>query len=97
LHAQPHSQSEVPLHGGAGDRRGLARRGCRPAAAQQNGLVNVEASRVLNNNQVAVTVPINAAANVCGVSVTALASQVANGPVQCTSRGCQATTVSLPR
>jgi hypothetical protein len=69
-----------------------------PAAAQQNGLINVEVTRVLNNNQVAVTVPINAAANVCGVSVDLLAQQLQNGPVSCTSRGNQDnTTVSLPR
>ena len=42
-----------------------------PAAAQgnQNGLVNVSVTDVLNNNQVSVQVPIGVAANVCGVNV----------------------------
>ena len=44
-----------------------------PAAAQnqgqQNGLVNIAVVDVLNNNQVAVQVPIGVAANVCGVNV----------------------------
>ena len=46
-----------------------------PASAQpQVGLVNVDVDvrNVLNDNQVQVAVPINAAANICGVSVEAL-------------------------
>jgi hypothetical protein len=67
------------------------------ASAQQQGLVNVNVSKVLNHNNVAVTVPITAAANVCGVSVDVLTSQLANAPVSCTSRGGQQVTVSLPQ
>ena len=60
--------------------------GAAPAAsAQQSGLVNVDVHNVLNNNHVPVTVPINAAANICGVSVTALSQAIANGPVTCTA------------
>jgi hypothetical protein len=55
------------------------------ASAQQQGLVNVEVTNVLNNNTVQVAVPINAAANVCGVTVAVLAAQLQNGPVTCTA------------
>jgi hypothetical protein len=41
-----------------------------PASAQQTGLVNVDIHNVLNNNTV--TVPVNAAANICGVDVDVL-------------------------
>ncbi len=57
-----------------------------PAQAQPvaaGNLVNVQISNLLNDNEVAVTVPINAAANVCGVSVDVLTSQLANAPVTC--------------
>jgi hypothetical protein len=53
------------------------------ASAQQQGLVNVEISNVLNNNTFQVTVPINAAANVCGVTVAVLTQNLQNGPVTC--------------
>lgn len=53
------------------------------ASAQQSGLVNVDIHNVLNNNEVAVTIPINAAANICGVSVAVLAQDLASGPVTC--------------
>jgi hypothetical protein len=58
------------------------------ASAQQQGLVNVDidVQNVLNNNEVAVAaaVPIQAAANVCGISVTALSTQLGNaGFVNC--------------
>jgi len=66
-----------------------------PANAQQNGLVNID--RVLNNNNVAVTVPINVAANVCGVTVAVLAADLLEGPVNCDARGGQDVTVSLPQ
>lgn len=55
------------------------------ASAQQSGLVNVDVSNVLNNNNVQVTVPISAAANVCGVSVAALSQDLLGGPVSCTA------------
>jgi hypothetical protein len=64
-----------------------------PAGAQQNGLVNVDISNVLNNNNITVAIPINAAANVCGVSVDLLAQQLANGPVTCTAGANQTFTV----
>jgi hypothetical protein len=65
--------------------------GAGPALAQpQQGLVNV------NIEDVAVTVPINAAANICGVSVPVLSSQLALGPVNCDARGDQDVVVSTP-
>jgi hypothetical protein len=70
-----------------------------PAASAQpvvtGGLVNVTVTNLLNNNQVGVQIPITAAANVCGVDVVALASQVANGGATCTSRsGNQSLSIS---
>ena len=60
-----------------------------PAGAQnQTGLVNV------NIEDVAVTVPITAAANICGVNVVVLATELAQGPVNCTSRAGQDVTVT---
>jgi hypothetical protein len=47
-------------------------------------LVNVFVTNVLNNNTV--QVPISAAANICGVSVAALTTLLASGPVTCTAR-----------
>ena len=71
-----------------------------PAIAQQNGLVNVDVSNVLNNldldllnnslNNNAVQVPIGVAANVCGVDANVLASQRKAG----TPVNCAATTTS---
>jgi hypothetical protein len=49
------------------------------ASAQQSGLVNVA---VVNNT---VQIPIGVAANVCGVAVNVLASQIANGETACTA------------
>jgi hypothetical protein len=46
-------------------------------------LVNVTVTRVLNNNRVAVQVPINAAANVCGINVAVLTNMLATAPVNC--------------
>ncbi len=40
------------------------------------GLVNVTLTNVLNNNQVVVAVPIQAAAAICGVSVNVLSIQL---------------------
>ncbi len=51
-------------------------------------LVNVQISNVLNNNEVVVSVPINAAAAICGVTVAVLA-ETAPSDVVCTSRGNQ--------
>lgn len=70
-----------------------------PAASAQpvvtGGLVNVTVTNLLNNNQVGVQIPINAAANVCGVNVVVLAQELAGGPVTCTSRsGNQSLSIS---
>ena len=64
------------------------------ASAQQAGLVNVDVHNVLNNNHVAVTVPINAAANICGLQVSVLSQMLATGPVTCTAGANQQFTVS---
>lgn len=71
-----------------------------PAAAQQNGLVNVDVSNVLNNldldllnnslNNNTVQVPIGVAANVCNVSANVIAQQLKRGG----SYSCTATTTS---
>ena len=68
------------------------------ASAQQSGLVNVDIHNVLNNNNVAVAVPITAAANVCGVSVQALATDLTTGPVNCTAgaQGAPFTITQIP-
>ena len=57
------------------------------ASAQQSGLVNVDITNVLNNNQVVanVNIPITAAANICGVSVDVLAANLAQGQNSCQS------------
>jgi hypothetical protein len=69
--------------------------GIAPAAgAQQQGLVNVDIDNVLNDNEVAVTVPINAAANICGVSVAVLSAGLLTGPFECDARGNQRVTVT---
>ena len=60
-----------------------------PSGAQPlvtGGLVNVTVTNLLNNNQVALQIPVNAAANVCGIAVNVLSSQLTSGPVTCTSR-----------
>jgi hypothetical protein len=66
-----------------------------PAAAQQNGLVNVDVTNVLNNldldllnnslNNNTVQVPIGVAANVCGVNANVLAAQKNGGDAKCTA------------
>ena len=53
-----------------------------PASAQQTGLVNVEITNVANNNIVTIQVPINAAANICGVDVTVVAAVLGAAGVQ---------------
>ena len=57
------------------------------ASAQQSGLVNVDISNVLNNNAVIanVTIPVTAAANICGVNVAVIA-QLAASQGSCTAR-----------
>lgn len=69
------------------------------AAAPVNvgNLVNVNVSNVLNNNDVDVTVPINAAANICGVDVDVLVLATAptgDQTVDCEARGNQQVTVT---
>ena len=53
-----------------------------PASAQQTGLVNVEIENVANDNVVTIQVPINAAANICGVDVTVVAAVLGAAGVQ---------------
>ena len=65
------------------------------AVVGANNLVNVQLTNILNHNQVALQVPINAAANICGVTVGVLAAGLANGPVTCNARGVQVPTVTL--
>lgn len=58
-----------------------------PIAA--GNLVNVQITNLLNDNEVAVQIPINAAANICVGSVTvAVIAEVLEGgsPFECTSR-----------
>ncbi|WP_322936468.1 hypothetical protein [Nocardioides bizhenqiangii] len=52
-------------------------------------LVNVQITNLLNNNEVAVQIPINAAANICvgNVTVAIIAEVLAGGsPFECTSK-----------
>jgi hypothetical protein len=60
--------------------------GAPAASAQQSGLVNVDISNVLNNNTVVAnaTIPITAAANICGVQVGVIADLAQQGG-SCTS------------
>ena len=63
-----------------------------PASAQPlftGGLVNVNVTDVLTNNDVAVQVPIGVAANVCDVSVAVLAETAGDAPVNCTASTTQ--------
>lgn len=72
-----------------------------PASAQgpvvTGGLVNVTLTNIANNNQVTVTIPIQAAANICGVTVAVLSGQLQNGPVDCTASPSQGTDVTVTR
>jgi hypothetical protein len=57
-----------------------------PAGAQPvftGGLVNVTITNLLNNNtvQVGAQIPIEVAANICGVDVSVLSNQFLSGPV----------------
>lgn len=56
-----------------------------PIAA--GNLVNVQISNVLNDNEVVVAVPINAAAAICGVTVAVLAET--GSATECNARGNQ--------
>ena len=57
-------------------------------------LVNVNISNVLNNNDVDVTIPVNAAANICGVEVNVLVAEIAGDRTYtCDARGNQTVTV----
>ena len=62
------------------------------AQPQQRGLVNVNITDVLTDNEVVVQVPIGVAANVCGVQANVLAQGGLQEPVDCTA----ATTADLP-
>ncbi len=63
------------------------------AQPQQNGLVNITLTDLLNNNQVNVQVPIGVAANLCGINANILAQQnPSSGPIDCTG----STTQELP-
>ena len=60
------------------------------------GLVNVTVTDVLSGNQVTAQVPITVAANICDVSVTALAQDLRDGTADC-SNDQQIITVSQTR
>jgi hypothetical protein len=64
------------------------------ASGQQQGLVNIEISNVANNNKVSIAIPINAAANICGLQVGVLADMLESGPVDCDARANQRFTVT---
>src|SRR4051794_30273781 len=57
-----------------------------PDTQRQNGLVNVQLIDVVSHNQVAASVPIGVAANVCNLSVAAVLAAAAS-----TGSGCTAT------
>jgi len=60
------------------------------------GLVNVTITDVLSGNQVTAQVPVNVAANICGVPVSVLATGLTSGPVDC-SNALQTITASRQR
>lgn len=61
------------------------------------GLVNVTVTDVLNNNQTSVQIPLDVAANVCGVNVNVLSAQLAGaGNATCTATGGQQTLFITP-
>jgi hypothetical protein len=59
------------------------------SAAQQRGLVNVNVEDVL------IQVPVSVAANVCDVTVVALAQQIGEGPTSCESEA-ESMAISTP-
>ncbi len=63
-----------------------------PAGAQPavtGGLVNVTVTDVASHNLVNVQVPVNVAAEVCGVSANVLAQNTSSSPVRCSSATLQ--------
>jgi hypothetical protein len=63
-----------------------------PAEAQPTitgGLVNITVTDVASHNNVNVQVPVNVAAEVCGVSANVLSSATATSPVSCSSATLQ--------
>jgi len=60
-------------------------------------LVNVQISNLLNNNQVNIAVPINAAAAICGVDVAVLSTTTDLSSVTCDPRANQTVTLSNRR
>lgn len=62
------------------------------------GLVNVTITNLLNNNTVAVQIPINAAANICNVQVPVISTVVnSGGTYTCTARsGAQSLSITAP-
>ena len=97
--AEPASASEAPAQSGSGTSSGSS--GASSSGSGGSGtsiptLVSVNLQNVLNNlsvelnvnrNNIPVTaqVPIDVAASVCGVSVSALAASVASGTASCTA------------
>ena len=63
-------------------------------ASAAPALVDVTIQNVANNNEVTVAIPINAAANICGLQVGVLAQDLQQGDVECTSRAGQDVTIS---
>ena len=60
-----------------------------PAFSQpvvSGGLVNVTITNLLNNNQVAATVPVSAAAAICNVQVAVLSNLPSGGTTTCNPR-----------
>jgi hypothetical protein len=68
-----------------------------PAGAQQQGLVNIEITNVLNNNTVTAQIPITAAANICGVNVGVLSSLPVGQTFNCTATARGVNTVEVTR
>ncbi|MBA3420748.1 MAG: hypothetical protein H0U12_02455 [Thermoleophilaceae bacterium] len=62
-----------------------------PASAQpQQGLVNIDLD--VSRNNVAITVPVNAAANICDVNVVVLAQDLQDGSAPCDADADQTVT-----
>ena|SRR5437763_3404849 len=63
-----------------------------PAGAQPTvtgGLVNITVTDVASHNLVNVQVPVNVAAEVCGISANVLSQATATSPVNCSSATLQ--------
>jgi hypothetical protein len=61
------------------------------------GLVNVTVVDLISLEQTSVSVPISVAANVCDVSVIALATDLQDGRADCSTESEQITVTSQPR